>query len=77
MILLGMSGISWLFFQKQRGVAQLQESEERLGLALQGGDLGSWDWDIPSDAISFEFRWAQMLGYQPDDLPHPLMVCRH
>lgn len=72
MILLGMSGISWLFFQKQRGMAQLQESEERLGLALQGGDLGSWDWDIPSDAISFSVRWAQMLGYQPDDLPHTL-----
>lgn len=69
MILLGVAGISWLFFQKQRGMAQLQESEERLGLALQGGDLGSWDWDISSDAINFSPRWAQMLGYQPDDLP--------
>ena len=71
-ILIGIFGISWLFFQKQRNMLQLQESEERLALALQGGDLGSWDWHIPSDAMRFDSRWAEMIGYQPDDLPHTL-----
>ena len=55
MILLGMSGISWLFFQKQRGMAQLQESEERSGLALQGGILGSWTGIFPAMRLALVF----------------------
>lgn len=41
----------------------LRQSKERLDLALEGGDLGLWDWDIERDQVVFNERWARMLGY--------------
>lgn len=39
------------------------KSEERLQLALEGGDLGTWDWDLQSGELNYSKRWADMLGY--------------
>ncbi|WP_319471991.1 response regulator [uncultured Pseudodesulfovibrio sp.] len=44
------------------------ESEERLNLAVTGGDLAFWDWDLRTDALVVNERWAEMLGYTLDDL---------
>lgn len=41
----------------------LRESDERVRLALDGADLGAWDWDIPANRISYNDRWTAMLGY--------------
>ncbi len=46
----------------------LRRSEERLALALEGADLGTWDWDIVSNQVTFDRRWAKMLGYDPSEL---------
>ncbi len=46
----------------------LVESEERLELALKGGNLGLWDWDIATDKVFFNDRWAEMLGYEPGEI---------
>lgn len=46
----------------------LQASEEQKSLALQGGDLGTWDWNVASGHIEFNCRWAEMLGYTLDAL---------
>lgn len=43
----------------------LDESRVRMDLALQGADLGTWDWDIDADQIAHNERWAEMLGYDP------------
>ncbi|GEM_PF-2040874 len=51
----------------------LEESRERLELALEGSDMGMWDWQIPSGAVQLNDRWAQMLGYQLADL-QPLTI---
>jgi len=49
----------------------LIDREERLNLAIQGGDLGTWDWDIPSGRMTVNDRWATMIGYEPDEIvPH-------
>ena len=40
----------------------LRDSEERMELALEGADLGMWDWDLPSGRGVFNERWCQMLG---------------
>ncbi|WP_437817762.1 hybrid sensor histidine kinase/response regulator [Sorangium sp. So ce1078] len=34
-----------------RGEERLRESEERLRLALTGGQLGVWEWDLPSGRV--------------------------
>jgi|GEM_PF-1892996 len=47
----------------------LRRSEERLRLALYGADLGIWDWDIEPGALVFDDRWAEMVGYTPEELP--------
>ena len=49
----------------------LHGSEERLELALQGANLGWWDWDVRTGATVFNERAAQMLGYLPAEIrPH-------
>jgi PAS domain S-box-containing protein len=56
---------------ERRGKEALRESEERLALALEAGNLGFWDWDVPSGRVSFGGRWAAMLGYDLADIePH-------
>lgn len=39
-----------------------------MNLALQGADLGTWDWNIETDDVTFDGRWAQMLGYTRDEI---------
>lgn len=39
------------------------EAGQRTELALHGGDLGLWDWHIPSGRVIFNERWCSMLGY--------------
>jgi len=43
-------------------------AEQRLELALSGADLGLWDWHIPSGHVTFNTRWAEMLGYRMDEI---------
>jgi len=46
-------------------------AEQRLELALSGADLGLWDWHIPSGNVTFNARWAEMLGYRLGEIrPH-------
>lgn len=43
----------------------------RLELALEAGELGFWDWNIPTGEVQFGGEWARMLGYQPNEIePH-------
>ena len=46
----------------------LKRSEERLGLAIDGADLGLWDCDIGSGEVVFNKRWAEMLEYEPEEI---------
>ena len=46
----------------------LIESENRLALAVEGAGLGLWDQDFSSGIIIRNERWAQMLGYELDEI---------
>ncbi len=48
--------------------AALRESERRLDLALKGADLGLWDWNLVSDRMIYNNRWAEMLGYSMEEI---------
>ena len=52
----------------QRALAQLQESEQRHALALQGANDGLWDWDVKEDRLYFSPHWKAMLGYSELEL---------
>ncbi|WP_299267999.1 PAS domain S-box protein [Halorientalis sp.] len=46
----------------------LRELTERLDLAVEGANLGVWDWNVETDAIVFNEQWARMLELSPDDI---------
>lgn len=51
---------------------ELQEayriSEERLQFALEGANLGTWDWFVDTNKMVYNERWASMLGYTLDEV---------
>jgi PAS domain S-box-containing protein len=49
-------------------IHQLKEERVRSELALWGGDLGLWDWDIQTNAVTYNQRWAEMLGYSLSEI---------
>lgn len=55
----------------------LDETEVRsqrnlLRLTITGAGLGTWLWDVASGRLEFNERWAEMLGYIPDQVPSVL-----
>ncbi len=55
--------------ERLRDEAALAASEERLELAVDGAELGLWDWDVRTGRVIFNERWASMLDYTLDELP--------
>jgi diguanylate cyclase (GGDEF)-like protein/PAS domain S-box-containing protein len=52
---------------EQRAQEQaLNESKQRLRLALESADLGTWDWHIPSSRLIASARAAQLQGLQAE-----------
>ena len=49
----------------------IQTLKERLELAIEGAGVGVWDWNMTTDAVEFNERWAEILGYSLDEIePH-------
>lgn len=46
----------------------LRESEARLEMAMSGAALGMWDWNIRTDEVIYNRRWAEMLGYELEEI---------
>ncbi|GCF13102.1 hypothetical protein Harman_10370 [Haloarcula mannanilytica] len=47
---------------------ELRTLTERHELALESAELGVWDWNVQTDEVTFDERWANMLGYSLDEL---------
>ncbi len=45
----------------------LQDSRQRLEMALSGGDMATWDVDLASGTVHYNERWASMQGYNPGE----------
>ena len=51
---------------------ELRELSERFRLAVEGADVGVWDWDLTTDEVQFDERWAGMLGYEQSEIAFEL-----
>jgi PAS domain S-box-containing protein len=49
-----------------------EKTRSRLDFILEGAALGAWDWDLKTNAVSFDLRWCEMLGLRHDQTPQEL-----
>ena len=54
--------------ERKEAQIALDETRERYELALKGADLGVWDWNAEDDEMIFSDRWAEILGYDIEDI---------
>ncbi|HEU5078903.1 MAG TPA: ATP-binding protein [Opitutaceae bacterium] len=52
----------------QHSDADLRNSRERLGLALEAGGIGSWDWDLKDDRVYWDEFIPPLLGLRQSEL---------
>lgn len=54
--------------EKAVALELVRRIEERKDLAIEGASLGTWDWNIVTGEISFNQRWVEMLGLDPESV---------
>ncbi len=76
----GIEGIAKDVSEQIRATQALRRArevlEERYALTVAAALDGLWDWDIGSNAMEYSARWAELLGYAPDELPHTVETFR-
>lgn len=48
--------------ERERGAEELRDYTERLRLALQGGQMGTWDWNLETNIVQLDTNEAELLG---------------
>jgi PAS domain S-box-containing protein len=48
--------------------AELRTTRERMEMALEGANLGIWDWDMETDEVERDELLTEMLGYSKDEM---------
>jgi PAS domain S-box-containing protein len=56
----------------QTNAVLLKELNENLSLILQASDLGTWDWNLETNYVSFDKRWCEIIGYKVEETPQTL-----
>jgi PAS domain S-box-containing protein len=52
-------------FDKRRGGDRRADQQARFQLALDASGVGMWDWDLPSDVLSWDERTCAIFGLPP------------
>ncbi|MCX7088856.1 MAG: PAS domain-containing protein [Methylococcales bacterium] len=47
---------------------QVLQAKQCLDLALEGGDMGMWDWHISTGTAVVSVQWCNILGYEPEEI---------
>jgi len=48
----------------------IRETNIKLTLAMEGGNMAWWEMDVPTGNVSFASRKVEMLGYPPENFKH-------
>ncbi len=54
--------------ERQQAAIELDQTKERLRLAIEGSGIGLWDWSVQTGAVTLNDRWAEMIGYTLQEL---------
>ncbi|MFW6196624.1 MAG: PAS domain S-box protein, partial [Thermoplasmatota archaeon] len=54
--------------EEKRSEKKLKDTQQRLELALEGAELGVWDWNIETGEAKFNERWAEILGFDLEEV---------
>ncbi len=49
-------------------ITDLKRQELRLADIIEGTDVGTWEWDMIGDVMSYNDRWAEILGYRLEEV---------
>jgi len=66
----GLLGVARDITERCEREREYQELTERLNFALEGAEIGVWDWNPKTNDVTFDERWTGMLGYTTDELEH-------
>jgi diguanylate cyclase (GGDEF)-like protein/PAS domain S-box-containing protein len=57
---------------RKRDELRLREAEQRWKFAIDGSDLGLWDWNVTAGTVFFSSNWKAMLGFADDEIGNDL-----
>ncbi len=57
--------------ERKQAELALQDERQRLANVVEGTGLGTWEWHLPSGAVTINARWAGMLGYPLSEWQQP------
>ncbi|BCD97176.1 PAS domain S-box protein [Marinagarivorans cellulosilyticus] len=64
--------------EQERYQRQIKEQKAQLELVLEGTSAGIWDWNLKTQEITFNERWANIIGYTLAELePISLETWKH
>lgn len=67
--LVGVLGIAHDISERKRTEEALRESTQKLRIAAEAADLYDWEWDVPTDTLTWGRDPVHLLG-PPDELTH-------
>ena len=69
--LIGVLGIAHDITALKQQQDALEMQRQHLATALEAAEAGTWEWNPQSHQVRYSPRWAQMLGYQLEELGPP------
>ena len=74
-VLTGYLGIASDVTNSKKYKEELKVKQERLELALQGGDLGLWDWNVVTSEVHYDKYWLSVIGVESENISENVSLC--
>lgn len=65
----GIGGAALDVTSAKKATAELEESRRQLGIALSAGRMGTWEWDVSSNKVSWSPSLEEIHGMAPGTFP--------